>query len=252
MIVNKQIHKDFIDQEESITSIVSNYDTEGTPFGNQERNSLKLFNLSGLTVNVKSFRVPNAINKTAYRFFRKSKAQRSFEYANKLQQLGIGTPKPIAFYEFLKPLSFYKSYYLSEQLECDLTFRELNHDLKYPNHKEILQAFARFTFELHEKGINFLDHSPGNTLIKKIDNHYNFYLVDLNRMEFKTLDFDARMKNFNRLTPYKAIIEVLSEEYAKHSGDTKEIVFNAMWKHTQTFQERYKRRRKIKDKLKFW
>ena len=63
---------------------------------------------------------------------------------------------------------FKKSFYLSEQVDCDLTYRELITDLNYPNYETILRAFTRFTYLLHERGIQFLDHSPGNTLIKKI------------------------------------------------------------------------------------
>ena len=37
----------------------------------------------------------------------------------------------------------------------------------FPDHDTILRQFTRFSFNLHEKGIEFLDHSPGNTLIKK-------------------------------------------------------------------------------------
>src|SRR5690606_18122261 len=99
--------------------IILNYDKEGESFGNQDRNSLKLFQFKEMTINVKSFKVPNLINQIAYRFFRKSKAQRSFEYANKLTELQIGTPQPIAYYEFQTPFLFKKSYYVSEHLNYD-------------------------------------------------------------------------------------------------------------------------------------
>src|SRR5690606_12003186 len=126
----------------------------------------KLFKLEDKTLNVKSFKVPNAINKVVYRFFRKSKAQRSYEYANKLVQLGIGTPQPIAYFELPKALTFYKSYYISEHAAYDFTYRELNHDFEMESHEAILRAFTRFTFDLHQKEVHFLDHSPGNTLIQ--------------------------------------------------------------------------------------
>lgn len=248
----KQIHTNFINLEEELDAIIYNFETQGEPFGNQDRNSLKLFNLDNKTLNVKSFRIPNLVNKIAYRFFRKSKAQRSFEYAKKLQELNIGTPQPIAYYEFLNPFTFNKSYYISEQQDCDLTYRELTTDLNYPNHEAILRAFTRFTFKLHEKGVNFLDHSPGNTLIKKVEKGYNFYLVDLNRMEFKTMNFEARMKNFSRLTIHKSMVEIMSDEYAKFYNVSKEKIFEAIWKETQDFQESYYRRKRLKKKLKFW
>ena len=41
----------------------------------------------------------------------------------------------------------------------------LVNDENFPNRIEILKAFTRFTYEMHEKQIHFLDHSAGNTLI---------------------------------------------------------------------------------------
>ena len=248
----KIIHDRFKSNEAFLDDVITNYDTKGEDFGNQDRNSLKLFKLNNLMLNVKSFRIPNIINQIAYRFFRKSKAQRSFEYAQQLQNLKIGTPQPVAFYEYKTPFLFKKSFYISQHLECDLTYRELTTDFDYPNHEEILRAFTRFTYNLHEKQVHFLDHSPGNTLIKKIDSNYQFFLVDLNRMEFKPLDFETRIRNFSKLTIHKSMIEIMSNEYAKCSGYEYEKVFNLMWKETEAFQEKYHRKKRLKKKLKFW
>ena len=248
----KVIHPDFIDKTSSIDAMIHNFESSGTPFGNQDRNSLKLFELDGLTVNVKSFRVPNLINQIAYRFFRKSKAQRSFEYANKLMNLGIGTPQPIAYYEYKTPFFFKKSYYISAQQDVDLTYRELTKDANYPDHENILRAFTRFTYNLHENKVNFLDHSPGNTLIKKIGESYEFYLVDLNRMNFETLSLEERIKNFAKLSTSKDMIAVMSDEYAKCIGENSKKVETLMWKFTEAFQNNYQSRRRLKKNLKFW
>ncbi|GAA3618701.1 Kdo domain containing protein [Flavivirga jejuensis] len=247
-----EINEPFQSNKLVLDDMIENFDTKGKDFGNQERNSLKLFQLENKTVNVKSFRIPNIVNQVAYRFLRKSKAQRSYEYAKKLKALQVGTPEPIAFYEYKTPFLFKKSYYISEQLDCDLTYRELTTDFNYPDYENILRAFTRFTFYLHEKGIHFLDHSPGNTLIKKTDTGYDFFLVDLNRMEFKNLDFETRIKNFSKLTIHKSMVEVMSDEYAKCSGENYDAIFNLMWKFTEDFQNRYHRKRRLKKKLKFW
>ncbi|GAA4954943.1 lipopolysaccharide kinase InaA family protein [Algibacter agarivorans] len=246
-----RIQKQTPNRKQLLDHIISHFDTTGIPFGNQDRNSLKLFDLEGLTINVKSFRVPNVINQIAYKFFRKSKAQRSFEYANRLVDLNIGTPQPIGYYEFTTPFLFKSSYYISEQIDCDLTYRELTTDFNYPDHEAILRAFTRFTFQLHEKKVHFLDHSPGNTLIEVNNDNYKFYLVDLNRMEFKPLDFETRIKNFSKLTIHKSMIEVMSDEYAKCSGEDYTRIFKLMWQETEDFQEKYHRKRRLKKKLKF-
>ena len=253
MILNTSIHQNYLKAKHKLRDIVNAFDTTGTDYGNQNRNSLKLFNFEGITINVKSFKVPNLINQIAYRFFRKSKAQRSFEYANKLLTLNIGTPQPIAFYEFQSLLLFKKSYYISEQLDCDLTFRELTSDLNYPNHELILRAFTRFTFDLHENGIHFLDHSPGNTLIKEDTNgKYHFYLVDLNRMEFLEMDYTTRIKNFSRLTKEKALIKIMANEYAQLIHQTEEKVYKDMMYEITEFQNQFHKKRALKQKLKFW
>ena len=59
----------------------------------RKRNIIKLFELEGKTVNVKSFKIPNLVNKIAYKYFRKSKARRSFEYATLLFEKAICIPK---------------------------------------------------------------------------------------------------------------------------------------------------------------
>lgn len=249
--MNYEISNDYKTFQKQLDTIVLNFESEGEPFGNQDRNSLKLFDLNGKTVNVKSFRVPNIVNQIAYRFFRKSKAQRSFEYGQRIKRLDIGTPEPIAYYEFKTFLFFKKSFYISEQLYPDCTYRELKNP-EYPNQEEVLRAFTRFTYKLHENEVHFLDHSPGNTLIKKVGDNYEFYLVDLNRMEFKPLDFNTRIKNFAKLATKEHVVKIMSDEYAKCiSGDFDEI-YNLMWTYTRDFQEDYQRRRRLKKKLKFW
>lgn len=252
MIESRLIHSTYEQHQAFLDDIIRHYDVKGQDYGNQDRNSLKLFKLDDVTLNVKSFRVPNLVNQIVYRFFRKSKAQRSFEYAVRLQNLNIGTPQPVAFYEFKSTLLFKNSYYISEQLDCDLTYRELLTDLNYPDHEEILRAFTRFTFQLHEKQVRFLDHSPGNTLIKKVDGAYRFFLVDLNRMEFRPMDFETRIKNFSKLTIYKSMVEVMSDEYAKCSGEDYQKILDLMWSSTEAFQMRYHKRARIKRRLKFW
>ena len=246
-VFNDSFNDDF---KRNLNNIIHDFDTiDG---GEGDRNIIKIVKLQDLKINIKAFKIPNIFNQIAYKYFRKSKAQRSFEYAEKLIQLGVGTPMPIAYFEYKSLFLFKKSFYVSEQLDCDITYRELTKDFNYPDYDNVLRAFTRFTFQLHEKGIHFLDHSPGNTLIKKVGNEYNFYLVDLNRMDFGDLDFDTRIKNFARLTIHKSMVEVMSDEYAKCSGEDYDKIFNLMWNETEAFQEKFNRKKRIKKRLKFW
>lgn len=238
----KSVIKDAIDNFDSYTEIL----------GDAERNVIKIVPIDGKKTTIKSFKIPNIINQVAYRFFRKSKAERSYMYANKLLDLGIRTPFPIAYEIRTTPLLFKKSFYVSELVDCDLTYRELTTDFSIPDHEQILRAFTRFTYELHKNGVNFLDHSPGNTLIKRTTEGYEFYLVDLNRMEFGEMSFETRIKNFSRLTIHESMIQIMSNEYAKCTGELESDIFRLMWQYTQEFQNRYHGKRKLKRKIFFW
>jgi Lipopolysaccharide kinase (Kdo/WaaP) family len=241
--------------EREIIEIINNFNANGILFGDGQRNKIKLFELEGKTINIKSFKIPHLINKIAYKYFRKSKARRSFEYATTLLEKGIGTPQPIAYFENYDFIGLKDSYYVSEQLKCDLTYRELVEIPDFPDHETILRQFTQFSFELHEKGIEFLDHSPGNTLIKKnAEGNYDFFLVDLNRMNFhNSMDFDSRMRNLSHLTPKKEMIAVMSNEYSKlYTTQSETEIFEKMWLYTNDFQESFARKRRLKKKLKFW
>ncbi len=206
----------------------------------------------GQEVVIKSFIKPHFINRFVYCFLRKSKAKRSFEYAQKLQSMGIGTPEPIAFFEEFTKGGLAASYYISEFQTYDLTYRELVLVPDYPDHENILRQFTQFSFRLHEKGILFKDHSSGNTLIeKKSDGEYHFYLVDLNRMQFyEKVNFQQRMHNLRRLTPKKDMVEVMADEYAKLYGEPYDKVFGTLWEETSRFQKKYHRKQRIKKQLK--
>ena len=231
-----------------ITEALANFEQQGRKIGPGKRNVLKAVTINQKEVNIKAFKIPNAINKIAYRFFRKSKAERSFVYAKELLKRGIKTPAPIAYAEEITAMAFLKSFYVSEHLDYDLTFRDL--DLKKEGHEEILRAFTRFTFELHEKEIEFLDHSPGNTLIKINENGYEFFLVDLNRMNFKKLNTTERLRNFERLSRERAVYEIMADEYAKQIKASPSEVFDQMWQFNQSFFAKRHKKAMLKKKLK--
>ena len=235
-----------------IKNAIDNFEEYTEILGDAERNVIKIITLNDKKYTIKSFKIPNVINQVAYRFFRKSKAERSYMYANKLLDVGVKTPFPIAYEIRTTPFLFKKSFYVSELVECDLTYRELTTDFGIEDHEEILRAFTRFTFELHKNGINFLDHSPGNTLIERIENGYEFSLVDLNRMEFGEMSFETRIKNFARLTIHESMIRVMSNEYAKCTNEDESEIFRLMWQYTQEFQNRYHGKRKLKRRIFFW
>jgi hypothetical protein len=75
-------------------------------------------------------------------------------------------------------------------------------------------------------------------------------LVDLNRMAFhQQMSFDLRMKNLSRLTPKKEMVAVISDEYAKCSGEDPDKVFQTLWQKTAAFQKRFYNKKKWKKRI---
>jgi hypothetical protein len=239
--------------QEALFNIINHFETIPTMIGKGKRNVVKITDFNGQPINIKSFKIPNIINKVVYRFFRKSKAKRSFEYANKLLNFKINTPKPLGYVEFLTPLFLENSYYISKQLTYDFTIRELVDNPNFEDFENIVRQFTQFTFFLHQKGINFLDHSPGNTLIIKKGDAYVFYLIDLNRMKFEKMDFHKRMKNFAKLSPKDKMLEIMADEYAKlFPQKSKDEILKTMQLYSNKFSNRYKKKEQFKQRYFFW
>jgi len=236
-------------KENEIIDLIHSFDITGDTFY-AKRNTIKIFKIKDEEWNVKAFKVPHLINKFAYKYIRKSKAQRSFEYANYLINNDILTPKPIGYVLEYSLIGLGKSFYISENLQYNLTFRELIHDKNYPDREIILNQFAEFTFKLHEKGIHFLDHSPGNTLIVKRENKkYDFYLIDLNRMKFGTMNFETRIQNFANLTLTEDMINIISNKYAKLIHKEVQIVHHEITRVANLSAAKRLKKHKLKQKM---
>lgn len=175
---------------------VRTYFEDATRSLHKARNEIKVISFLKEDIVVKSFKIPHLINKFAYTFLRDSKAKKS--YLNSLKIIDF-VPKPIGYMEFFKFGLLYDSYFLSEEFNYDFTIREVLLDHNFTDRENIFKAFARFTYALHEADIEHLDYSPGNILIKVISGNYVFKIVDINRMEFRSLNHTERLENFSKL-----------------------------------------------------
>lgn len=240
--------------EIEVRKLIGNFDTIEKMIGDGRRNTVKIADILGAQINIKAFKIPNLINQLAYKFFRKSKARRSYEYANRLLLSGIKTPEPIAYLDYSNWFLYKKGFYVSDHLKHDLSYRELISDPQYPQRESILREFTKFTFKLHENNINFLDHSPGNTLIRVLGTTiFEFYLIDLNRMKFMVMDFDTRMKNFAKLSPKDDMLQIMSNEYSKlYPERTEAEITERMKFYSLEFSSSYMRKERFKKKYFFW
>lgn len=206
------IHPDFEQYREEIMTLPVRFEREGETI-TAARNIIKTMSLRGIPVNVKSFKKPHLLNRLAYAYIRPSKAERSYKYAELLLANRIATPQPIAYIIRQNLFGILQSYYISLQQEFDFEFRALRIQ-NPPDMEQILREFTRFTHHFHSCGIYFIDHSPGNTLIHRAGNHYDFYLVDLNRIKFMHIDPFTGLHNFYRLNATDGMIDIIADEYA--------------------------------------
>ena len=213
------------------------------------RNELKIIELNGIKTVVKSFKVPHLLNRIIYTYFRKSKAYKSYHNALRLEELGISTPKPIALIEFYEAGFLGESFFVAEYFEYDFTIRTpLLEPLE--DREEIFKAFAAYTYDLHKCGVWHLDYSPGNILIKRTEEGYQFSIVDINRMDFRPITAMQGCENFNKLWATDEEIEIMGREYARLCGLDESVVIAEM-KHHNDANKRVKNfKKRLKNLLK--
>jgi hypothetical protein len=239
--------------QKTFEKLLFNFKNEGILIGTDKRNAIKYFDIDGDKINIKSFKSPNFVNKIVYRYFRKSKARRSFEFAQLLLNNGFGTPEPMAYLENYDTIGLTSSYYFSRQKENVFMFRVAIFDTNFKDREQITRAYTRFFFNLHEKGIEFVDNTSGNTLIEKTQQGYSFYLVDLNRMNFhNNMSIKQRIENFSKLTLDISVLEIIADEYAKLMQIDKNDFSQRLQTASFLFQSRLHRRKNLKKKFFFW
>jgi hypothetical protein len=211
------------------------------------RNELKIIELNGLKTVVKSFKIPHLLNRIVYTYFRSSKASKSYFNAIKLKQLQISTPEPIGYAEFYSSNMLKNSYFITLHCPFDFTIREALHH-KVNNYQDILRQFAAYTYDLHQKGVWHLDYSPGNILIQQISEGYLFNIVDINRMDFRTITPLQGCENFNKLWASDEELEIIGSEYARLCSEDPSIIISEMQRHNNS----NKRIKNFKKYLKKW
>lgn len=200
-----------------VHSLPSNFESAGKSIY-KARNEIKIYDVNGVTLNVKSYKVPIFVNKIVYGFFRASKAKRAYEYALRLLSLGINTPEPIAYIEEKKGGLFFRSYFVSLHTPLDGNVRLFAYkETKFNQYRNLAYDLGKFTGCLHSKGVLHIDYTPGNILYKKnADGSYDFSIIDINRMRFGKVSIQEGCKTFSRfLATDKNFYHTVAEAYAK-------------------------------------
>lgn len=160
------------------------------------RNIIYRLPLENMEVTVKCFHVPALFNRFAYTYLRAGKAKRSYDNALRLEEMGVGTPEPVAYIEDYEGGLLKESFYICRMDEGSI----IRHwETEVPDYKKMVSALGAFMFELHQKGIYHRDFSPGNILFTVDNGVYHFKLVDINRMRFGIHDKNTLYNNFRSL-----------------------------------------------------
>lgn len=182
------------------------------------RNEIREFHVGGEDIIVKSFRVPNLVNRIVYGLFRKSKAERSYNYAQMLKAAGIGSPTPVGWLEQRRGFLFTYSYYASLRSTCPLSYMDVI-ALSRDERDEYLRAIAATTAQMHERGWLHTDYSRGNILCGRADDGtVKVEIIDLNRIRFREVDCRTGCRNFERLPGDDEVLTVIADEYARLRG----------------------------------
>ena len=193
------------------------------------RNLIKRMTLTtpdgeAIEVAVKAFRVPARPQGFVYARVRPSKAWRSMVYAEKLLELGIGTPDPVAWIEYEDAGCLRESYYVCRYWPPDIDLMRVLYrgDASGLDTDSLLAQLARFTLLQHENGVLHVDYNPGNILARAAGASFDFALVDLNRLRFKPLEMNDRMSGLVRLTTSVDYLRIIGRQYAGMIGEDSE------------------------------
>ncbi len=181
------------------------------------RNELREFSTPMGRVVVKSFCTPNLINRIAYGWLRKSKAQRSCEYAALLRSKGIGSPAPVGWCTVRHGLLFTKSYYASLKSTLPYTYIDiLKHRISREDAYIYLYEIGQLAGRMHNAGMIHRDFSRGNLLLGRNEGGtLSVEVVDLNRIRFHEVSVAEGLKNFERLPATPEMKRAMAEGYAE-------------------------------------
>ena len=157
-------------------------------------------------------------------------------------------PKPIGYAEYKKLGLLYDSYFLCEKYAYDFTIREPLIQDDFEDRENIFKQFAVFTHALHMQGVKHLDYSPGNILIKRLDDIYEFKIIDVNRMQFKTLTAIEQLENFSKLWAQDNDLSLIVDAYAKLIEMDAKEAFNIALQASQKHKDKKNLKKRLKGK----
>lgn len=203
-----------------------------------------------LTVIVKCFRKPKLIQSIYYTITGKSKASKAFNNDLELLNRGINTPEPFAFINQYRFGLLCACYLITAEEPAPPIADSIPVYDEGCLDNTMAEDFGEFVATLHEKGIIHGDLNSTNVrYITRDDGHFDFTLIDTNRMKFyplgKSIPMNECLENLTRFTGRVDIVEIVALSYARHRGiDTEKFARRAVAV-KKAHDKAWKRRKRI-------
>jgi tRNA A-37 threonylcarbamoyl transferase component Bud32 len=166
------------------------------------RNTLTRLTIAGREMVAKAFPPARTLLKRVQRIGRDSKAVRAFDHAQRMQQLGIGTPEPLAVIEAADG----RAWYLCAWADGCVTFRDVSRHNK-PEHTSLCAALGTFIGHMHQVGAYHFDSTPGNILYRPEQQPPTFLVVDCNRMRFGRVGVWSGLRTLAQLDQHGRLLD---------------------------------------------
>jgi len=184
-----------------------------------------------------------------------SRAELSWQTANRLVEASVRTPEPLFVYTHRKYGFIYANLYISRSLEQHRSLRQfLNSKPDLAQAETVIVDLAKNLSNMHRGGIFHRDLTPGNVLI---DNQQKTYLVDLNRTVIRselTISqrlYDLAKLNFKYRQPHleQPLVETFFQVYGRETNQAVDWVRGYREKRQQLLN--YRRRKAALKRLIF-
>jgi tRNA A-37 threonylcarbamoyl transferase component Bud32 len=237
------IHPDYRTLEAFVRQLPATFEQAGEVLW-AGRNTVKRFTVEGTDLVVKRYKRPHILQRIAYTFFKKSKAERAYLYAGLFRERGIDTPHEVAFIEEKHGGLLRDSYFVCAVCPD----AEIRDTLRRPNCPEALvRALAAFLVEVHTRGILHGDLNLTNILFRQEpDGHYHFTLIDTNRSRFT--DSPTRrdcLHNLRTLTHERPLLRRLLGAYCELRGWDTEACLKTVLQELEGMERRKEMKKKL-------
>ena len=237
------IHPEYTHLKDFINNLPTLFQQEGTML-HDGRNTVKSFQVNGIPVIVKRYKRPHLIQRITYTFFKKSKAERAYLFAEEFRKRGFQTPHEIAFIEIKRTGLFHDSYFAS--LACyDQPLLPLLNREGFDKH--LADELAAYLVAMHEKGALHGDLNLTNILYRNEGEQYYFSLIDTNRSHFPDVPPTQTecMENLKRLSHNKELLKHVVTQYARLRNWSPKECLTEIFDKLARFEQKKARKRKL-------